>query len=70
MTGDFGVDIFYTDWSGEQPMRARFLIGRANPTSMWVVYRSQYFDGETGEQVTEAVAVPWEVVPPGDGMPT
>ena len=54
MVGDYALDVTYTDWSGEQPTRVRFHIGRADTQSPWTVFRSEYFDSETDELITRA----------------
>jgi hypothetical protein len=57
--GDFGLDVWYSDWAQEQPMRVRFLVGRDTAGAEWHVFRSEYYDGLSGELVTRVDSTSW-----------
>ncbi len=57
--GDFALDVWYSDWSKEQPMRVRFLVGRDNANAEWHVFLSEYYDGISNELITRVESSSW-----------
>lgn len=50
--GDFGLDVYYSDWAGGQTTRIRILLGRDDAQAEWHMLRIEYHDAISDVLVT------------------